>query len=131
MPAVDAQLAFPCCCCTPPAVPPETTNTHHYSILVHISQHNNNNGNNTHFSFTNLFFSLTFLIIILSYFRPIYSPSGHHEFNFDHSLFFFFLKIKTHFTKGEKTNSTLNTVKFHCFIDLAETANKGGSLTSP
>jgi hypothetical protein len=39
-------------------------------------------------------FSLTFLIIILSHFRPICSPSGHHEFNFDHSLFFFFLRSR-------------------------------------
>jgi len=77
-------------------------------------------------------FSLTFLIIILSHFQHISSPSGHHEFNFDHSLFsFFFLKIKTHFTKGEKTNFTLNTAKFHRFIDLAETANMDDSLTSP
>ena len=76
-------------------------------------------------------FSLTFLIIILSHFQHISSPSGHHEFNFDHSLFsLFFFKIKTHFTKGEKTNSTLNTAKFHRFIDLAETANRDGSLTS-
>jgi len=34
-------------------------------------------------------FSFTFLIIILSHFWPISSLSGHHEFNFDHNLFFF------------------------------------------
>jgi hypothetical protein len=36
-----------------------------------------------------------------------------------------------HFTKGKKTNSTFNMAKFHRFIDLAESANRGNSLTSP
>jgi hypothetical protein len=44
---------------------------------------------------------------------------------------FYFEDQYKHFTKGEKTNSTLNTAKFRCFIDLAKTANRGGSLTSP
>ena len=43
----------------------------------------------------------------------------------------FFLKIKTHFIKGKKTNYTLNMAKFRRFINLAESANRGGSLTSP
>jgi hypothetical protein len=33
--------------------------------------------------------------------------------------------------KGKKKNSTLNMAKFRRFIDLAESANRGGSLMSP
>jgi hypothetical protein len=66
--------------------------------------------------------NLFFLTYIPHYypltFQLISSPSGHHKFNFDYSLFF--LKIKTHFMKGKKTNSTLNIAKFHRFINLAE-----------
>ena len=83
--------------------------------------------------FISLLPNLFFLTYIPHYypltFQLICSLSEHHKFNFDYRLFF--LKIKTHFVKGEKTNSTLNTAKFCRFIDLAETANRGGSLTSP
>jgi len=101
-------------------------------FLFYISPHitrNNNNGNNIHFSFTNLFF-LTYIPLYYPLtFQLISSPSGHHKFNFDHTLFF--LKIKTHFMKGKKTNYTLNMAKFRRFIYLAESANRGDSLTSP
>jgi hypothetical protein len=33
--------------------------------------------------------------------------------------------------KDKKTNSTLHMAKFRRFVDLAESANRGGSLTSP
>jgi hypothetical protein len=43
-------------------------------------------------------------------------------------IVYFFFKIKTRcYTLYEgikKTNSTFNMAKFHCFIDLAESANK-------
>jgi hypothetical protein len=120
---------FLCGCCTPPSVPPETTNTHHYSTLVHISHATAT----MKIIFISLLPNLFFLTYIPHYypltFQLISSPSGHHKFNFDYSLFF--LKIKTHFMKGKKTNSTLNMAKFHRFINLAESANRGGSLTSP
>jgi hypothetical protein len=83
--------------------------------------------------FISLLPNLFFLTYIPHYypltFQLICSLSEHHKFNFDYRLFF--LKIKTHFMKGKKTNSTLNMAKFRRFINLAESANRGGSLTSP
>ena len=132
---MNVRLALPCCCCCPsPAVLPETTNTHHFFYInPHITHNNNKNGNNIHFPLPILFF----LTYIPHYhpliFQLIYSPNGHHEFNFlsPFILFFYFLKIKTHFMKGKGKFLPLTWLNFCYFLNLAETVNTCDSLTSP
>jgi len=57
-------------------------------------------------------FSLTFLIIILSHFRPICSPSGHHEFNFLSQFILFFLRSRHTLWRARKQILPLTRLNF-------------------
>ena len=120
---MNVRLALPCCCCCcpSPAVLPETTNTHHFFYInPHITHNNNKNGNNIHFPLPILFF----LTYIPHYhpliFQLIYSPNGHHEFNFlsPFILFFYFSEDQDTFYERKGTISTLNMVKILLFSQL-------------
>ena len=86
-----------------------------------------------------IFISLLPILFFLTYipyyhpliFQLIYSPNGHHEFNFlsPFILFFYFLKIKTHFMKGNGQFIPLTWLNFCYFFQLVR--NCQDSLTSP
>ena len=131
---MNVLLVLPCCCPSP-AVLPETTNTHHFFfILIHISH-------TTTIKMVIIFISLLPILFFLTYipyyhpliFQLIYSPNGHHEFNFlsPFILFFYFLKIKTHFMKGNGQFIPLTWLNFCYFLNLAEIVNTCDNLTSP